>query len=66
MNDSEILKIIQEESLTVRCLPKTVTSLYNFTGKYGLTLKENQKIIEKNGKKYVQTIRGLEWPIGGL
>ena len=60
MNDRKIIELIQKYSLTVRCLPKTVTSLWSFQGDYKFKLKNNQNIIEHNGRKYIKTVREVE------
>ena len=54
MNEKEI---IEKYSLTVRCLPKTVTSLWGFSGKNNLRLKENQTMVNQNGRQYIKTVR---------
>lgn len=58
MNISEILTI---EGITIRLIPMQTTSLYAF--REGKALRTGEKVIERNGRKFIQEVR--ENSLGG-
>jgi len=53
-----VIDIIEKHSLTVRCLPHVVTSLWAYDP--GQTLKDNQTLITRNGRKFIREERPVE------
>lgn len=53
--NNQTLELIIKHGLSVRQIPATVTSLWSATS--GRALKNNEELVEKNGRTFIQETR---------